>query len=218
MKDLFETSHSFEDTSTTSGFEDDSNLDSTDTEALRPWLRPGKWFAVQTQSGLEQKAQREMLSRVRSLGLEDQIFEVISPTEEVVEFKKGKKQVVEKKMFPVYLLVRCEFSDASWLCIRQTPGITGFVGQSQKNQRPTPLSRKEVERFLSKESAKQKPRVENLPTYETNTPVKILSGPFADFLGVVASVDEQRLKLQVIVNIFGRETPVEMDYHQVELA
>jgi transcriptional antiterminator NusG len=75
-----------------------------------------------------------------------------------------------------------------------------------------------VERFLSKESAKQKPRVENLPTYETNTPVKILSGPFADFLGVVASADEQRLKLQVIVNIFGRETPVEMDYHQVELA
>jgi transcriptional antiterminator NusG len=137
--------------------------------------------------------------------------------EDVVEFKNGRKQTVQKKVFPGYLLVRCIMDDESWYCIRNTPGITGFVGQSQKGQKPTPLSRREVDTFLSakgdgQETAnRRKPKLE----FEVGQGVRVKEGPFADFSGQVAEINADHMKLKVLVNIFGRETMVEMDFSQV---
>ena len=115
----------------------------------RPWLRPGKWYVVHSQSSYEKKAVQAMQARVQTMHLEHKIYEIVIPMEDIVEFKNGRKQTVQKKMFPGYILVRCELDDDSWLCIRQTPGITGFVGQNQRGQRPTPLSKREVQQFLA---------------------------------------------------------------------
>jgi transcriptional antiterminator NusG len=151
------------------------------------------------------------------LNIEDRIYETVIPMEDVVEFKNGRKQTVQKKVFPGYILVRCIMDDESWYCIRNTPGITGFVGQSQKGQKPTPLSRKEVETFLSakgdgQETAnRRKPKME----YEVGESVRVKEGPFADFSGQVAEINADHMKLKVLVNIFGRETMVEMDFSQV---
>jgi transcriptional antiterminator NusG len=149
--------------------------------------------------------------------IEDRIYEIVIPMEDVVEFKGGRKQTVQKKVFPGYLLVRCDMDDDTWFCIRNTPGVTGFVGQSQKGQKPTPLSRKEVETFLSakgdgQEAPKRKaPKLE----YEVGEGVRVKEGPFADFSGQVAEINPDHMKLKVLVNIFGRETLVEMDFSQV---
>ncbi|NBO84721.1 MAG: transcription termination/antitermination protein NusG, partial [Actinobacteria bacterium] len=122
-----------------------TQADSEEEFIDRPWLRPGKWYVVHSQSGYEKKAEQAMRARVQSMHLEHKVYEIVIPMEDVVEFKNGRKQTVQKKMFPGYILVRCELDDDSWLCIRQTPGITGFVGQNQRGQRPTPLSKKEVQ-------------------------------------------------------------------------
>jgi transcriptional antiterminator NusG len=156
-------------------------------------------------------------ARVQSMNMEDRIFDVVVPMEEVVEFKGGRKQTVQKKVFPGYILVRCTMDDESWYCIRNTPGITGFVGQSQKGQKPTPLSRREVDTFLSakgdgqEQAARRKPKLE----YEVGESVRVKEGPFADFSGQVAEINADHMKLKVLVNIFGRETMVEMDFSQV---
>jgi transcriptional antiterminator NusG len=138
--------------------------------------------------------------------------------EEVVEFKNGKKQTVQRKVFPGYLLVRCRMTDESWYCIRNTPGVTGFVGQSERGQKPTPLRRREVRTFLATkaggegaEAARPKPKLD----YEAGESVRVKEGPFADFLGTVAEINPDHMKLKVLVNIFGRETLVEMDFSQV---
>ena len=120
-----------------------------DSEAERPWLRPGKWYVVHSQSGYEKKVDANLKARIASYNLADRIYEIVIPMEDVVEFKQGRKQTVQKKVFPGYLLVRCEMDDETWFCIRNTPGVTGFVGQSQKGKTPATLSRKEVETFLS---------------------------------------------------------------------
>ena len=114
-----------------------------------PWTRPGEWFVVHTQSGYEKKVTANLHARIQSMNMEDKIFEVVIPMEEVVEFKGGRKQIVQRKVFPGYLLVRCTMDDESWYCIRNTPGVTGFVGQSRQGQKPTPLSRREVRTFLA---------------------------------------------------------------------
>ena len=182
-----------------------------------PWLRPGKWYVVHTQSGYEKKVQANLNARIGSMNLEDKIFEIVIPMEDVVEFKGGRKQVVQKKVFPGYLLVRCEMDDSSWYVIRNTPGVTGFVGQGRHGQKPTPLSRREVETFLATkgdgESAIKpgKPRLE----YEVGESVRVREGPFADFSGQIAEINADHMKLKVLVNIFGRETLVEMDFAQV---
>ena len=106
-----------------------------------PWTRPGEWYVVHTQSGYEKKVTANLHARIQSMNMEDKIFEVVIPMEEVVEFKGGRKQIVQRKVFPGYLLVRCKMDDESWYCIRNTPGVTGFVGQSRQGQKPTPLSR-----------------------------------------------------------------------------
>ena len=177
--------------------------------------RPGRWFVVHTQSGYEKKVKQNLEARISSMNMEDSIHEVVIPMEDVVEFKNGKKQVVQKKVFPGYLLVRCEMQDESWYVIRNTPGVTGFIGQGAK---PSPLPRRDVETFLQiKEEGEEstpkrgKPRLE----YEQGETVRVKEGPFADFSGEIVEINEDQLKLKVLVNIFGRETPVELEFSQV---
>jgi transcriptional antiterminator NusG len=182
-----------------------------------PLLRPGQWYVVHTQSGYEKKVTANLNARIQSMNMEDKIYEIVIPMEEVDEFKNGKKQTVMKKVFPGYLLVRCQMDDESWYCVRNTPGITGFVGQAVKGQKPTPLSRREVKTFLSPKTNAQAdaPRRKAKLDYEEGESVRVKEGPFADFTGEIAEINADHLKLKVLVNIFGRETLVEMDFSQV---
>ena len=180
-----------------------------------PYDRSGQWFVVHTYAGYENKVKSNLESRIASMNMEERIFEVVIPVEDVIEFKNGKKQVVSKKVFPGYLLVRMDLDDDSWYVVRNTPGVTGFVGLGA---RPTPLSRKEVESILQVKTAgeaeaakKTRPRLE----YEVGESVRVREGPFADFTGTIAEINEDQLKLKVLVNIFGRETPVELEFAQV---
>jgi transcription termination/antitermination protein NusG len=183
-----------------------------------PWTRPGAWYVVHTQSGYEKKVTANLGARIQSMNMEDRIFEVVIPMEEVEEFKNGRKQTVQKKVFPGYILVRCMMDDESWYCIRNTPGVTGFVGQSRHGQKPTPLSRREVQTFLAAKGdgtggmpTRKKAKLD----YEVGESVRVKEGPFADFAGTIAEINADHLKLKVLVNIFGRETLVEMDFSQV---
>jgi transcription termination/antitermination protein NusG len=183
-----------------------------------PWTRPGQWYVVHTQSGYEKKVTANLHARIQSMNMEDKIFEVVIPMEEVDEFKNGRKQTVQKKVFPGYLLVRCLMDDNSWYCIRNTPGVTGFVGQNKQGQKPTPLSRREVQTFLAAKGDgtgglpnRKKPKLD----YEVGESVRVKEGPFADFAGTIAEINADHMKLKVLVNIFGRETLVEMDFSQV---
>jgi transcriptional antiterminator NusG len=182
-----------------------------------PLLRPGQWYVVHTQSGYEKKVTANLNARIQSMNMEDKIFEVVIPMEEVDEFKNGRKQTVQRKVFPGYLLVRCKMDDESWYCVRNTPGITGFVGQSRHGQKPTPLSRREVKTFLSPktEGVDTAPRRKAKLDFEEGESVRVKEGPFADFTGEIAEINADHMKLKVLVNIFGRETLVEMDFSQV---
>jgi transcriptional antiterminator NusG len=180
-----------------------------------PFNRPGRWYVVHTQSGYEKKVKQNLEARTSSMNMEERIHEVVIPMEDVVDFKGGKKVVVQKKMFPGYLLVRCELDDDSWYVIRNTPGVTGFVGQGAK---PSPLPKRDVEMFLTvstetteEVAARAKPRLE----YEMGETVRVKEGPFADFSGEIIEINEDQLKLKVLVNIFGRETPVELEFSKV---
>ncbi|MBR13992.1 MAG: transcription termination/antitermination protein NusG [Acidimicrobiaceae bacterium] len=182
---------------------------------VSPYDRPGKWYVVHTQSGYENKVQGNLAQRIQSMNKEDSIHEVVIPLENVVEFKQGKRVEVQKKMFPGYILVRCRMNDEVWNVIRNTPGITGFVGSANK---PSPLPRKEVESFLGTAGEadgqvvkRAKPRM----GYEQGETVRVKEGPFADFSGEIIEINEDQLKLKVLVNIFGRETPVELEFAQV---
>lgn len=179
-----------------------------------PYDRPGKWYVLHTQSGYEKKVRTNLEARTSSMNMEHRIFEVVIPTEEVVEFKNGEKKLVEKKMFPGYLLCRMRIDDDSWFVVRNTPGVTGFVGAGNK---PSPLPRKDVEMFLSEADEatetvrKGRPKME----YEVGETVQVKEGPFADFEGQIEEINVEQLKLKVLVNIFGRETPVELEFGQV---
>ncbi len=199
---------------------DESSDDDDEAEEVidDPWTRPGAWYVVHTQSGYEKKVTANLGARIQSMNMEDRIFEVVIPMEEVEEFKNGRKQTVQKKVFPGYILVRCMMDDESWYCIRNTPGVTGFVGQSRHGQKPTPLSRREVQTFLAAKGdgtggmpTRKKPKLE----YDVGESVRVKEGPFADFAGTIAEINADHMKLKVLVNIFGRETLVEMDFSQV---
>jgi transcriptional antiterminator NusG len=180
-----------------------------------PYDRPGQWYVIHSYAGYENKVKSNLESRIASMNMEERIFEVVIPMEDVIEFKNGRKQVVSKKVFPGYLLCRMDLDDDSWYVVRNTPGVTGFVGLGA---RPTPLSRREVENILQVKpddvegrTSKTRPRLE----YEVGESVRVKEGPFADFSGTIAEINEDQLKLKVLVNIFGRETPVELDFAQV---
>jgi len=184
--------------------------------AESPFDRPGRWYVVHTYAGYENKVKSNLASRVRSMAVEDRIFEVVIPMEDVIEFKNGRKVVVQKKVFPGYLLVRMDLDDHAWYVVRNTPGVTGFVGSGAK---PTPLSKKEVEDILGtgvkEEGAQAEKKVRPRLEYEVAEQVRVVTGPFADFNGVISEIDVDRSKLKVLVNIFGRETPVELEFGNV---
>ncbi|MGH9086849.1 MAG: transcription termination/antitermination protein NusG [Acidimicrobiales bacterium] len=194
---------------------DDGEEDEEPVYVPSPYDRPGRWYVVHTYSGYENKVSSNLKSVVTSRGMEDRVHEVVIPMEDDVEFKNGKKVTVQKKMFPGYILVRCDLDDDVWGAIRNTPGVTGFVGPGTK---PTPLSRREVESILQVKpegvEAPAKPRRARLE-YELNETVRVKEGPFADFSGQIAEINEDQLKVKVLVNIFGRETPVELEFSQV---
>ena len=176
--------------------------------------RPGKWFVVHTQSGYEKKVKQNLEARVQSFDMEDKIYEVVVPMEDVTEFRNGQRVVVQKKMFPGYLLIRCRRNDDVHHMIRNTPGVTGFAGPGGK---PSPLRRKEVDNFLAIKKDGDEPQRKIKPRllYELKESVRIKEGPFADFQGEIVEINEEQLKVKVLVNIFGRETPVELDFAQV---
>ena len=170
----------------------------------------GKWYVLHSQTGHENRVMNNLEQRIQSLGVEDKIFDIIVPTREVVVIKKGKKTKQKEKVFPGYIFVRMTLNDESWLVVRTTEGVTGFIGAGTK---PTPISDKEVQaimRFVQQEQPKFKAK------FSVGEAVKITEGPFADFLGSIEAIDEEKGKIRVLVSIFDRETPVELDFLQVK--
>jgi transcriptional antiterminator NusG len=182
--------------------------------AASPYDMPGDWYVIHSYSGYENKVKANLETRIQSMHMEDRIFEVHIPMEDVVEFKGGKKVTVPKKVFPGYILVRMTLDDDSWYAVRNTPGVTGFVaGNAQK---PTPLSRREVERFLGVQEEEEKAKPRFKPEWEVGEQVRVVTGPFADFNGVIEDMNVDQQKIVVLVNIFGRDTPVELGFEDIQ--
>lgn len=179
------------------------------TSSGTPLNDEAKWYVIHIQTGYEQRVKAALEQRVKSLGVEDKVFDIVIPMREIVVVKKGKKSKANEKVFPGYILVRMILDDQSWLVVRTTEGVTGFVGAGLK---PTPISEKEVEaimRFVQQTQPKFKAK------FSVGEAVKITEGPFADFLGTIDKIDEEKGKVRVLVSIFDRETPVELDFLQV---
>lgn len=170
------------------------------------------WYVIHTYSGYENKVKANLEKRVESMGMQDKIFRVIVPEEEEMDIKNGKKKVSKKKVFPGYVLVELIMTDDSWYVVRNTPGVTGFVGSAGSGSKPTPLLPEEVQAIL-KRMGMDEPRVEI--DFELKETVKVNDGPFANFTGVIEEIDRDKNKVKVLVNMFGRETPVELDFSQV---
>jgi transcription termination/antitermination protein NusG len=201
--------------------------DEDPVEALRRELRTafGDWYVVHSYAGYENKVKTNLESRIQSLDMEDYIFQVEVPTEEVVEIKNGKRQQVQRKVFPGYILVRMDLNDESWGAVRNTPGVTGFVGATS---RPSPLTLDEVVKILAPATQKaaavatgrggavaaDKPQVA-LVEYDVGESVTVMDGPFATLPATISEIDPVHQKLHVLVSIFGRETPVELSFSQV---
>jgi transcription termination/antitermination protein NusG len=177
-----------------------------------PFRGPGDWYVVHTYAGYENKVKTNLESRIHTMQMEDKIFDVHIPMEDVMEIKGGKKQVVQRKVFPGYLLVKMVYDNDSWYVVRNTPGVTGFVAAGT-GSKPTPLSRREVEKILSVKKEEVKPQFRL--GFEEGDVVRIISGPFADFNGTISEINLDQSKLKVLVNIFDRETPVELSFDQV---
>ena len=180
--------------------------------ARDPFGSPGDWYVVHTYAGYENKVKTNLESRIHTMQMEDKIFDVHIPMEDVMEIKGGKKQVVQRKVFPGYLLVKMVYDNDSWYVVRNTPGVTGFVAAGT-GSKPTPLSRREVEKILSVKKEEVKPQFRL--GFEEGDVVRIISGPFADFNGTISEINVDQSKLKVLVNIFDRETPVELSFDQV---
>ena len=179
-----------------------------------PYDLPGDWYVIHSYSGYENKVKANLETRIQSMHMEDRIFEVHIPMEDVVEFKGGKKVTVPKKVFPGYILVRMSLDDDSWYAVRNTPGVTGFVaGNAQK---PTPLSRREVERFLGVQEEEEKGKPRFKPEWDVGEQVRVVTGPFADFNGTIEELNVDQQKVVVLVNIFGRDTPVELGFEDIQ--
>lgn len=186
-----------------SELQDDSELVEDDGRA---------WYVVHCYSGYENKVRHNLEQRIETMGMKDRIFDVVVPTEEEIEVKEGKRRTVERRVFPGYILVNMILSEESWYVVRNTPGVTGFVGMGNQ---PTPLRPEEVAQIIKRMEA-EAPRIK--VTFKSGERVRIVDGPFNDFRGTVAEIDMERAKVRVMVNFFGRETPVELDFLQVEKA
>ncbi|MBC8098378.1 MAG: transcription termination/antitermination protein NusG [Armatimonadetes bacterium] len=178
------------------------SVKSTDVEKL--------WYVVHCYSGYEYKVCHAIEQRIETMGMRDRIFDVIVPTEEEIEIKDGKRRNVEKRVFPGYILVQMKMDEDSWYVVRNTPGVTGFVGMGND---PTPLRQEEVKAILDR-MANEKPVVR--VNFKIGQKVRIIDGPFNDFIGTVSSLDPDKSKVRVMVSFFGRDTPVEVDFIEVE--
>jgi len=170
------------------------------------------WFVIHCYSGYENKVRYNLEQRIETMGMKDRIFDVVIPTQEEIEVKEGKRRTVERHVFPGYVLVNMVLSEESWYVVRNTPGVTGFVGMGND---PTPLRPEEVQQILRRMEA-EAPMVK--VSFKVGERVRIVDGPFNDFRGLVSEIDMERTKVRVLVNFFGRETPVELDFLQVEKA
>ena len=198
--------------------------DEDPTEALRKALRtaPGDWYVVHSYAGYENKVKTNLEARIQSLDVEDYIYQIEVPTEEVTEIKNGKRAQVNRKVLPGYLLVRMELNDESWGAVRNTPGVTGFVGATS---RPSPLTLDEVVKILAPATTPQAARTTESPAaaaapttlvdFEVGESVTVMDGPFATLPATINEINAEQQKLQVLVSIFGRETPVELSFNQV---
>jgi len=169
-----------------------------------------RWYVIHCYSGYENKVSHNLEQRIETMGMQDKIFDVVVPTEEEIEVKEGKRRTVERRVFPGYILVQMIMDEDSWYVVRNTPGVTGFVGMGTE---PTPLRQEEVQGIMKRMEA-EAPRVK--VSYKVGQKVRITDGPFADFMGTVQEIDVDRAKVKVFVSFFGRETPVELDFLQVD--
>jgi transcriptional antiterminator NusG len=170
------------------------------------------WYVIHCYSGYENKVRHNLEQRIETMGMKDKVFDVVVPTQEEIEVREGKRRTVERHIFPGYVLVNMVLSEESWFVVRNTPGVTGFVGMGNL---PTPLRPEEVSQILKRMEA-EAPTVK--VTFKVGERVRIVDGPFNDFRGVVSDIDMERTKVRVMVSFFGRETPVELDFLQVEKA
>ncbi|ADL08818.1 transcription termination/antitermination protein NusG [Thermosediminibacter oceani] len=168
------------------------------------------WYVIHTYSGYENKVKANLEKRVESMGMQDKIFRVLVPVEEEVEIKNGKKKVTQRKIFPGYVLVEMIVTDDSWHVVRNTPGVTGFVGTGNK---PIPLQESEIKAILKQMGIEEpKPKLD----IDVDQNVKVVSGPFENFVGKVLEINHEKQKVKVLISMFGRETPIELDFNQVE--
>ena len=168
------------------------------------------WYVIHCYSGYENKVKYNLEQRIETMEMQDQIFAIEVPTEDEIEVKEGKRRTVKRRIFPGYILVQMQMNDDSWYVVRNTPGVTGFVGMGT---RPTPLRTEEVHGIMKRMEA-EAPKIK--VTFSTGQKVRIIDGPFNDFMGIVEEIDIDRAKVRVFVSFFGRETPVELDFLQVE--
>jgi transcriptional antiterminator NusG len=172
-----------------------------------------RWYVVHTYSGYENKVKTNLEKRVESMNMQDKIFRVIVPEEVEVEMKNGKEKMTKRKVFPGYVLVELIMTDDSWYVVRNTPGVTGFVGSAGSGSKPTPLLEEEVEVILKRMGVESE-KVDF--DFELNETVRVKEGPFANYTGAIEEIDIEKQKIKVLVDMFGRETPVELDFSQIE--
>lgn len=184
----------------------------TDLPLVEALVEGPAWYVIHCYSGYENKVRHNLEQRIETMGMKDMIFDVVIPTQEEIEVKDGKRKTVERHIFPGYVLVNLTLTEESWYVVRNTPGVTGFVGMGNN---PTPLRPEEVAQIVKRMEA-EAPTVK--VSYKLGERVRIVDGPFNDFRGVVAEIDMERSKVRVMVSFFGRETPVELDFLQVEKA
>lgn len=196
---------------------EESTTEENDENAeFRAALRsaPGEWFVVHSYAGYEKKVKGNLVNRIQSLNMEDFIFQIEVPEEEVRELKNGAIKVIKRNVFPGYVLVRMELTDESWSCVRNTPGVTGFVGNAHH---PSPLTLAEVENILAPRPLKKGGKIEMKDVdYSIGESITVMDGPFATLPATISEIMPEQAKLKVLVSIFGRETPVELSFHQVQ--
>ena len=198
--------------SETEELEDENDPNAEFRRALR--TAAGDWYVVHSYAGYEKKVKGNLANRIQALNMEDYIFQVEVPEEEVTEIKNGQRKQVKRNVFPGYVLVRMDLTDESWSCIRNTPGVTGFVGNAHH---PSPLSLQEVENILAPRPAKKGDKAEiKVIDFEIGESVTVMDGPFATLPASISEIMPEQAKLKVLVSIFGRETPVELSFHQVQ--